>query len=58
MRNNQLSDESVLARATSMTLAEKLELVEACERMWNGTDQQWMAENLRKLYETDKLRIN
>jgi hypothetical protein len=55
---NQLSDEHIRARIASMTQAEKLALVEQCERVWGGTERQWMAEMLRVLFENEKLQIN
>jgi hypothetical protein len=56
--SERLSDEQVKARVAGMTLAEKLALVEQCERMWAGTDLQEMAEALRALYEFDRMRLN
>jgi hypothetical protein len=58
MSHERLTDEAVRARVAGMTLAEKLALVEQCERVWAGTERQWAAEMLRSLYETEKLQIN
>jgi hypothetical protein len=58
MRNGQLSDDHIRSRIASMTQAEKLALVEQCERTWAGTEQEWMARMLRKLYESERLQIN
>jgi hypothetical protein len=55
---NDLSEDHIRARIDAMTQAEKLALVEQCERTWAGTEQEWMARMLRKLYETEKLAIN
>ena len=49
--SRELSDEHVKARIASMTMQERRELVEACEHMWNGTSQPWMAAHLRALFE-------
>ena len=54
----ELSDENIRARIASMTLQERRELVETCERVWNGTPNQWMATLLRTLFEQAKLSLN
>ena len=54
----ELSDENIHARIASMTLQERRELVETCERVWSGTPNQWMATLLRTLFEQAKLSLN
>lgn len=52
------TDEHVKARIESMTQAEREELVSACERIWAGTSQEWMAKLLRSQLDAAKRELN
>ena len=56
--SDQPSDEHIKARIDSMTQQEREDLVSACERVWNGTPQQWMAELLRSQFDAAKRELN
>ena len=56
--NDKRSDENLKARIEAMTMQERQKLVEACERVWAGTGQEWMAQHLRSLFAQAKRGLN